>query len=253
MSRCVVIRLLSILIRSLISDISESEQSKALITRTPHTSLSFVQNVPLPPSPSVVVERIDQQTAQIRTSVNDLWIRLGITEFVENARDTLSSTAAIQTLAILVELSGVQGLVLPMTQISCIPATAYTPAIQLKVPNLFELLEPEFWSISSLWFFTSVLIPLASAYFFNLALKTSSTQRHTRSTPPVAQFDMLSFNVAKALISWLVYSQGVRFYGLVGNDAVEKLNGATPGGYRGVLIGAGICSLTSVYEAVLNK
>ena len=172
---------------------------------------------------------------------------------MRSARDTLSSTAAIETLAIMVELSGVQGLVLPMVLISGIPATSITPAIPLKLPNLFELLEPEFWSISSLWFLTSILIPLVSAYFFNLALKTNSTQRHTRSTPSVAQFDMLSFNVAKALTTWLVYSQGVRFYGLVGNDSVEKLNGATPGGYQGVLVSTSICALTSIYEAVLKK
>ena len=172
---------------------------------------------------------------------------------MESARDTLSSTAAIETLAILIELSGVQGLVLPMVSIPGIPATSISPAIPLSLPNLFELLEPEFWSISSLWFLTSIFIPLTSAYFFNLALKTSSTQRQTRSTPSVAQFDMLSFNVAKALITWLVYSKGFRLYGLLGNDSVEKLNGATPGGYRGLLIGTGICTLTSIYEAVLKK
>jgi hypothetical protein len=63
----------------------------------------------------------------------------------------------------------------------------------------------------------------------------------------------LTYNVSKALITWLVYSQGFRFGGFWADETVERVNGTLPGGYQGVLIGTAIGALASVYEAILQK
>ncbi len=72
----------------------------------------------------------------------------------------------------------------------------------------------------------------------------------SRPTHPV---DPLTFNATKALVTWLVYSQGTRLWGLFGDGTVQRVNSALPGGHRGVMIGAGLGALASLYEAVLKK
>jgi hypothetical protein len=51
----------------------------------------------------------------------------------------------------------------------------------------------------------------------------------------------------------VVYGQDVTFGGLVDLEYVARINSALYGGWRGVLVGTGIGSLVTVYEAVLKK
>ena len=238
------------------SDSSEPEQSRAIVSRTPRSSLSFASNLRLPPSPAVVVDQIDQQTASIRSSISESWERLGVTDFTENLRDKLSTTVSIESLALLVELFGLQKDVLPVKYLAMIPASRIlgTPEIPAKVPDLFALVTPSFWSTFLLWLSTSVVLPLVFSYFFNLTLRAKSGHvKRSRDVQPANQYDPLTYNVSKALVTWLVYSQGVRFGGLVGEESVLKIESNVPGGHQGIMIGAGIGVLTSIYEAVLNK
>ena len=54
-------------------------------------------------------------------------------------------------------------------------------------------------------------------------------------------------------MSYVVYAQGVTFYGLVDETSIARINGALYGGWKGVLVGSAITGLTSLYDAILRK
>lgn len=209
----------------------------------------------LPPSPTVVADVIDRQTERVRSSVSEAWDKAGVTEYVESTRDYLSTVTSIEFLALLVEAYGLRSEVLPMRYAFTIPAirALRTSDLPVMIPDLFLLLTSNFWAPFSLWLTTSLLIPLAFAYFFNLTLKAKHGHATRGRHAPTAQFDPLTFNVTKMLVTWLVYSQGVHFGGLVSPSSVLKVEFSVPGGYLGMMIGAAIGILTSIYEAVLTK
>ena len=144
----------------------------------------------------------------------------------------------------------------PIRYFGAIPASSLLriPAIPLKLPDLFKLLEPSFWATSSLWMATSLLLPLMLSYFFNLNVKAKNEQgTFMRGATVTGRFDPMTFNITKALITWLVYGKGVRLGGLLGDESVEMIQEAIPGGHNAVLIGTGVGALVSIYQAVLQK
>ena len=66
-------------------------------------------------------------------------------------------------------------------------------------------------------------------------------------------FDPLVFNVAKAIISYLVYANQFTFWDLFSLLSVERVVLAIPGGLAGLLTGSAVGTLGSLYEAVLRK
>ena len=177
-------------------------------------------------------------------------------EYVDNVRDKVSTTASIETIAIAIELFGLRRELLPTKYLATIPAskTIGTSELPIKVPDLFVLVTPDFWSTFLLWFSTSVLIPMTFSYFFNLTLKAKHGHvRNAKGMHASNQYDPLTFNISKALFMWLVYGKGVTLFGWPGVFTTDRVDYNVPGGYRGVLIACGIGTLTSLYEAVLNK
>ncbi|MCJ1309541.1 hypothetical protein MMC25_003201 [Agyrium rufum] len=228
----------------------------AIATRTPARALAFAQQLPLPPSPAVLVDKIDQQTASIRASTASLWRSTGIPEAGEDLREKLSSTASIETLFLLLEVWGLQGPVLPMKSLTLIPASEMlgTPALPGHMPDFFVLLDPKFWETSTLWFTTSIFVPLLLAYFCNLSMKAKHGKtKGVKVGATEGQIDPLIFNISKGLLTWLIYGKRYTAGGWIGQEAVNKLESAFPGGHRGVMIGSGVGALTSLYEAVLKK
>jgi len=67
------------------------------------------------------------------------------------------------------------------------------------------------------------------------------------------QFDPFVFNLAKAFIAYVVYAEHFQFMGLYQNFTVATVNDSVLGGWFGMLTGAGIAGLISLYEAVLKK
>jgi hypothetical protein len=65
--------------------------------------------------------------------------------------------------------------------------------------------------------------------------------------------DPLTFSIVKALISFVVYGQGVNFGGLLSDLSIMRLENAIYGGYKGILTGTAITALVSIYDAVLRK
>ena len=101
---------------------------------------------------------------------------------------------------------------------------------------------------------TSVFIPLFFAYFFNLALKAKhGGAKNAKNLHPLAQYDPLTFNLAKGVTTWLVYSKHFSMIGFPSAVTAAKIDYYLPGGWYGVLVGAGIGTITSIYEAILRK
>lgn len=107
--------------------------------------------------------------------------------------------------------------------------------ISILIPDLFALLTSAFWGPAALWLSTSLLLPLMAAWFFNF-------------TEGGRNYDPLSYNVTKALLAWVVYVRGG-----VGGSSRGVVEKGVPGGSQGLLIGAGIGVLASLYEAVLKR
>lgn len=123
------------------------------------------------------------------------------------------------------------------------------------LPDMFLLVTRFFWSPALTWALTSFILPAAFGYFFNLGANAGSGAPRTRSraTSPEYAVDPLIFSITKALIAFVVYGQGVTFLGLLDDTSIERLNGSVYGGYKGVLTGAAISGLASLYDAVLRK
>jgi hypothetical protein len=242
------------------SDDSEVEPANtrarsALVARTPRASalsnLAFASNVPLPPSPSVVANAIERQTQVLRTKVAHVYEESGIVETAQNARETLSTVVAAHVLIVAFELYKLRPELLKDRDAFTIPAIDFlhTSSYDVKLPDFFLLLTSSFWGPATLWAITSLTIPLFAAYFFNLTAKP--TRSHTAKFNYT--FDPLTFNIVKALLTYIVFGQDVTFGGLVDLEYVARINSALYGGYHGVLVGTGIGALVTLYEAVLKK
>lgn len=121
---------------------------------------------------------------------------------------------------------------------------------------MFLLVTASFWSPALTWLLTSFVIPAVSGYFFNLGATNAASQPRTRSRAAAAAeyaVDPLTFSVAKALVTFVVYGQGVTFGGLLSEISIARLNNAVYGGYKGVLTGAAVTALASFYDAILKK
>ncbi|KAJ9303524.1 hypothetical protein DTO217A2_7014 [Paecilomyces variotii] len=251
------------------SDVTDESDSGSVIkspvpvtTRTPARSpLSFTAS--LPPSPAVVTEAIDRQTALARKKVSDAWAASRLTEHSDSLRSALSSVKSIEAIIIALEGFSLVKELVPLKFLTTVAAVdaIHTPEFAVKVPDLFVLLTGSFWAPFSLWLTTSLFLPLTFAYFFNLSLKAGQpaashsygTRRTASSSQDKASFDPLVYNIAKALISYLVYANHFTFWDIYSNFSIEKVNVSIPGQWAGVLTGTAIGGIGSLYEAVLKK
>jgi hypothetical protein len=174
----------------------------------------------------------------------------GIVEYTHATRETLSTVVAVETLIYAFELYNLRFEVLPDRYAFTIPAISFlgTNDYAVKIPDLFLLLTSSFWGPATLWIFTSLLIPLLAAYFFNLTSKPRARTTHYNYS-----FDPLTFNVAKALLTFVIFGQDVTFGGLIDLEHVARINSALYGGWKGVIVGTGIGALFTLYEAVIKK
>ncbi|KAJ5650011.1 uncharacterized protein N7484_003734 [Penicillium longicatenatum] len=229
---------------------------------TPRSVRSVVESASaqFPPSPAVVTDAIDRQTAKMREGLEHAWTESGFIERSHALRATLSSLKAIETIFVLVEASYVLYELVPLRYLTTTPAVpaAHLPSFSIKVPDLFVLLTGAFWAPFSLWFLTNLGLPLLAAYFFNLSWQaaTGGSQgpaRRTRSTSSLASFDPLSFNIAKALLVYKVYVDHFHYVDLFSKYAIQKVNFSIPGQYSGMLTGTAIGVIGTLYEAILRR
>ncbi|KAM5431506.1 hypothetical protein MferCBS31731_007819 [Microsporum ferrugineum] len=229
------------------------------VTQTP--SRPAIKFPSLPPSPAVVTDAIDRQTTRVRQSISEAWDQSGMTERTHTLRSSLSSVNSIQFLILALELFGMLKDVLPWINVT-IPAikSLNTPMTTIKAPDMFATLSPSFLSPFLLWITTSIILPSIVAYFFNINLKMSQSHSASRRVSASSAQDtsktcgdQLVFNVSKALIASFVYGHGFNFWDLFSKSSLQRVSDAVPGGLQGLLTGSAICTLGSLYEAILRK
>jgi hypothetical protein len=199
-----------------------------------------------------VADAIDRRTAVLRSKAVKLYEKTGTSETVEATREALSSVVSVEALIIAFEAFFLRKEVLGDRHAFTIPAIKPlgTNPCPLAVPDMFLLLTSSFWSPFLLWLATSFIIPLTAAYFFNLTSKKPLGRGHASFA---YSFDPLTFNIVKALITYVVYAQDVTFGGLVDLESVARINSALYGGYQGVLVGTAVGAIVTFYEAIIRK
>lgn len=215
--------------------------------------MAYAQNVPLPPSPSVVVEAIDRRTAVIRHKVAKAYEGSGISETASTARETLSTVVSVEALIIAFEAFCLRKELLADRYAFTIPGYLLRRSTDypVQIPDLFLLLTSSFWGPATLWAITSLIVPLLAAYFFNLTSKPKSGRSHT--THFNYTFDPLTFNIVKGLLTYVVFAQDFTFGGLVDLEYVARINSALYGGPSSVLTGCAVGILVTFYEAIIKK
>ncbi|KAG5913474.1 hypothetical protein E4U42_001124 [Claviceps africana] len=243
-------------IEDMASESDERGVTTALV-RTPARGLSQVAaRIPLPATPADVADAFDRSTVALRKRVTSVYHDTGITEASHATRETLSTVTSILFVVSAFELFFIRPEILPNRYAFTVPAVHLlgTSDYPVYLPDMFLLLTSSFWSPALTWALTSVVLPSIAGYFFNLGATNHNGPR-TRSRAALHDnvVDPLTFSIVKALISYVVYAQGVTFGGLLSETSTERLNRAVYGGYKGILVGTAITGITSMYEAVLKK
>lgn len=237
---------------------SAREASTSLV-QTPGRSLSQVAaRIPLPATPADVALAVDRSTLAVRQRVSSLYTESRISEATQVTRESLSTVHAIIILISLFELFFIRSEILGDKYAFTIPAISFlgTSDRPVYLPDIFLILTSSFWSPALTWALTGFVLPTVLGYFFNLNANSAPAGPRTRSraaATPEYDVDPLTFSIAKAVVSYVVYAQGVTFGGLLSDIAIERLNNAVYGGYQGVLAGAAIVGLSSIYDAILRK
>lgn len=238
------------------SDDEPVGNSSALV-RTPGRALTLAGRIPLPATPADVAEAVDRSTIAVRTRVMSMYKESGITEATHATRESLSNVTSVLFAISAFEMYFLRPEILADRYAFTIPAIALlgTNDVPVFVPDMFLLLTWSFWSPALLWAFTSTILPCIAGYFINLTVGAPHNHRVTRSraAPPDTVVDPLTYSIVKALISYVVYGQGVTFGGWVDETSIARINTAVYGGYKGVLTGTAISGIFSIYDAVLKK
>ncbi|KAJ3564633.1 hypothetical protein NPX13_g7776 [Xylaria arbuscula] len=237
---------------------SEEEPSSTslAVAHTPARALSLASRIPLPATPADVANAVDRSTVALRSRVADVYKESGITEATHATRETLSSVNAVLFAISAFEAYFLRPEILADRYAFTIPAISLlgTSDYPVFVPDMFLLLTSSFWSPALLWSFTSFILPSIAGYFINMTTGAHQGRVTRRSAPvPDAVVDPLTFSVVKAIISFVIYGQGVTFGGWVNELSIARINSAIYGGYQGILAGAAITGLFSIYDAVLKK
>lgn len=175
-------------------------------------------------------------------------------DFFLDIREQLSSVVGVEMTILVLQSFYLQRAYMPWKYAFDIPAslTLGTGSRAVYAPDLFILLTSFYWKGVLLWSMVSFWLPLAASWFWNLTLR-STTKHGVTTVRPKWRFDPFTFNIVKALLTWLVFAQGKRAWGYIEDDTVKRVAYAMPGGYAGMLIGAFIGILASLYEAAQKK
>ncbi|KAL0942420.1 uncharacterized protein CTRU02_200306 [Colletotrichum truncatum] len=230
--------------------------STALAARTPARNLSLASRIPLPATPADVAEAVDRHTVALRERATELYDQSGIQEGTHAVRSSLSTVTSILFTVAAFEAWNLRAEVLPLRYAFTIPAIPAlgTNFYPVYVPDAFLFVTSSFWSPVTLWTLTSVLIPSLFGYFYNLSA-ASHPQGRGRSRGATVEYnvDPLVFSIVKALISFVVYGQKATFGGWINPNSIDRINSALYGEWKGILTGAAITGLVSLYDAVLKK
>ncbi|KAJ6786672.1 hypothetical protein PWT90_08090 [Aphanocladium album] len=239
-----------------VADEIAAEANSSAILRTPARSLSQVASrVPLPASPADIAFAVDRSTVALRKRAASIYQESGITEASNATRETLSTVTSVLFSVAAFELYYIRPAILANRYAFTIPAISAigTDDFNVYLPDMFLLLTSSFWSPALTWAFTSIIVPSIFGYFFNISANSQAGPRTRARAQAETVVDPLTFSIAKALLSYVVYAQGATFCGLLSELSIARLNNAVYGGYQGILVGTAITGLVSIYEAALKK
>ncbi|ROT41196.1 hypothetical protein SODALDRAFT_330912 [Sodiomyces alkalinus F11] len=233
---------------------SPSPPSVALETRTPARNLSLAGRLPLPATPAEVAQVVDRSASAVRTRVTSIYQESGITEGAHAVQETLSTVGSIIFTITLFELYSLRPEVLPGRYAFTIPSMPAlgTGPMPIYVPDMFLVLSSSFWSPVLTWIATALIIPSVFGYFYNLN-SASHAPRRGRPSRPDYDVDPLTFSIVKGLVSFVVLGQKVTVAGYPSVHSIDRINSAIYGGWRGIITGAAVSALVSIYDAVLRK
>lgn len=205
----------------------------------------------LPPSPTVVVDEVEHATDRFYAGVNRSFSLSGVPDAIEWLRESCSSLAAVHATFLIAEAYNLQKALLPWKYAFDIPAMHIvgfsTQSIAVSVPDLFQLLSPDFWLPTLLWSATHLFVPLLFAYFYNLTVHTVK-RNNARVRVVRYDYDPFTFNVAKAMIVSTVYGAYI-LRGWVSDETVAVVDASQYGGYSGTLMGTYVCGLYALWVA----
>ncbi|KAK3351810.1 hypothetical protein B0H65DRAFT_420707 [Neurospora tetraspora] len=257
--------------------IVSTAQSAVQNVQNPGHALSQLNNtfststLRLPASQAELVQVVESGTVAVRNRVTDLYQRSGIHEKAETVRESLSTVNSIAVAVAAFELYFLRKEVIPDRYAFTIPAVKLLGGMlgwdeyPVYVPDMFALVTAGFWIPALVWTTTSLILPSLFGYFFNLSVAHSNsfstnsgptTRRQSRELSkrePEYAVDPVTFSIVKALITYVVYAQGVTLGGWLDSDAVARINGALYSGWKGVLVGAAVTGVAGLYDAVLRK
>lgn len=233
--------------------------SSAALVQTPGRSLSHVASrMALPATPADVASAVDRSAVAVRQRARSLYAQSGVSDVTAATRESLSTVHAVLGLVSAFELLFLRAEVLPSRYAFTVPAVAAlgSPDYPVYLPDMFLLLTSSFWYPALTWALTALVLPALAGYFVNLGAGAASAGPRTRARAaagPEYPVDPLAFSVAKALLSFVVYGQRSTLGGILSLPSIARINRALYGGYKGVLTGAAVTGLASIYDAVLRK
>ncbi|KAJ2894514.1 hypothetical protein MKZ38_007464 [Zalerion maritima] len=241
--------------------VADTSAASTALTRTPGRTLSLASRIPLPATPADVAQAVDRSTTAVRNRMASMYAESKIPNHVTATRQTLSTVTSILFSVAAFEMYFLRKEILADRYAFTIPAVEVlgTNAYPISLPDMFLLVTSSFWYPALTWTFTSLVGPCLLGYFFNLSAAASSSsprgrgRLNTSGSQPEHVIDPVTFSVAKALLSYVVYKQGVTFGGWIDPVAISRINDAVYGGWQGVLAGTAITGLASMYDAVLRK
>lgn len=235
--------------------------SRQLTVHTPRAvrTVQDVTKAPIPPSPAVVADAIENGANAIKDSAMKAVERVSIRGSATDLRDRLSNVVSVNAVTLAYEAAFLLYRLIPFVHMVRIPAISAinTAPYYLLLPDLFVLLTADFWGPFLAWLTTAILVPLGNAYFFNLTATAASVARSKPYDPTIStsteeyKTDPLTFAVTKALVAYLVHYKGFNFLGLLGGESLKVVEAGV--GRETQLIGAGIAGLAAVWESILRR
>lgn len=164
---------------------------------------------------------------------------------------------AIHLLILFLEAFGLRAQVLPLRYVVTTAPLPILGAVAIKAPDLFALLTWQFWGPVGLWVGTSVVVPVVGGWVVNFrrgeggraegGMREGGSEEGGRDGGRGEgwRVDPLVFSLVKGLVVWVVYAR--KGWGGESRAVVEE---GVPGGVVGMLVGAGVGGIVSLWEGV---
>jgi hypothetical protein len=224
-----------------------------VVPASPSAVQRLASSVRIPSSPAVT-RLVNSQTTWAKRQYSQIVKKSGLKKKFPLARQELSRVETIQLLTLIFEALGLREKIFPLSW-TVVPGNKSVGLSQQNIlfPNFALLLSSEFWAPLTLWALTSIGFPLIVAYFFNLTY--TNPKPTSRRATPLREFDPLTFNIAKGVLAYLVFSPAAtfKFWGIFSPGTISTVHDGIWGHYVTLLIGSGIGILTALYDHVSFK